>query len=265
MDFFMARFSVAAMNYNTACMLLLLPISCGNEQQHAFVNQSPALPVKIYRQISDIPVPVGYTRKPLEQLSFGTWLRQLSLSHDNTVYLYNGKAKEDQQSHVAVINLSIGNRDLQQCADAVIRLRAEYLFHQKRFSEIVFTDNAGRAHKWTRGNDRAAFNRYLNMVYGWCGSASLEKQLNKITLESMQPGDVLIKGGFPGHAMIVADMATNDKGETVFMLAQGFMPAQNFHIVKNPGDSLRSPWYRLVRGKIYTPGWEFHSNHVKTW
>ena len=81
----------------------------------------------------------------------------------------------------------------------------------------------------------------------------------------MQPGDVLIKGGFPGHAMIVADMATNDKGETVFMLAQGFMPAQNFHIVKNPGDSLRSPWYRLVRGKIYTPGWEFHSNHVKTW
>ena len=34
--------------------------------------------------------------------------------------------------------------------------------------------------------------------------------------------------------MIVADVAFNKKGEKIFILAQGYMPAQDIHIVKNP-------------------------------
>ena len=51
----------------------------------------------------------------------------------------------------------------------------------------------------------------------------------------MQIGDVFIKGGFPGHAVVVLDMAENDRtGQRVFLLAQSYMPAQDIHIMKNP-------------------------------
>ena len=32
------------------------------------------------------------------------------------------------------------------------------------------------------------------------------------------------------------DVAINGQGENIFMLAQGLMPAQSMHVVKNPGD-----------------------------
>ena len=66
--------------------------------------------------------------------------------------------------------------------------------------------------------------------------------------------------------MIVVDVAVNSKGEKIFMLAQGFMPAQSIHIVKNPLDEAMSPWYRLTQDlKIVTPGWIFYRDQLKSW
>ena len=62
--------------------------------------------------------------------------------------------------------------------------------------------------------NRTAFDKYLQNVFGWCGSASLEMQLKPVTdFGSINSGDVLVKGGYPGHAMIVVDVAVNDKGK----------------------------------------------------
>jgi len=44
-------------------------------------------------------------------------------------------------------------------------------------------------------------------------------------LNNLQAGDVFIKAGSPGHAMIFVDVAINDQGEKIFMLARGLMPA----------------------------------------
>jgi hypothetical protein len=120
----------------------------------------------------------------------------------------------------------------------------------------------------SHGNDRKKeFENYLETVFNYCGTYSLSKELRKVKdLEKIKPGDVFIKGGFPGHAMIVVDVAENDRGEKVYMLAQGYMPAQDIHIVKNPAESEKTPWYKLSNQiDIETPEWNFQTTDLKTW
>jgi len=52
--------------------------------------------------------------------------------------LYNGTTKT-AKVHEAVIDRDPGNRNIQQCADAVIRLRAEYLYSRKAYEAIHST------------------------------------------------------------------------------------------------------------------------------
>src|SRR5215471_12823760 len=75
--------------------------------------------------ISNIQPPAGYHRITQASGSFGEWLGKLRLKKDRTVYLFNGNRKANQDVQFAVIDVSVGNKDLQQCADAVMRLRAE--------------------------------------------------------------------------------------------------------------------------------------------
>ncbi|MBC7937142.1 MAG: hypothetical protein H7Y86_17485, partial [Rhizobacter sp.] len=183
-----------------------------------------------------------------------------------TVYLYDGSVKPNQSAQFAVLDISVGNKDLQQCADAVMRLRAEYFFSLQQFSNIIFTDNDGGIYKMDAPFTRNRFDAYLQKVFGMCGTASLSKQLKPVDMMNMQPGDVLIKGGFPGHAVIVMDMAENEQGQKIYLLAQSYMPAQDIHILINPNDDDRSPWYTLNKEKdIYTPEYYFTNEQLKSW
>lgn len=148
-----------------------------------------------------------------------------------------------------------------------MRLRAEYLFAERKFDSISFTDYKGKKYQWSGASNRQQFNSYLGNVFGWCGSASLEKQLKPVNgFDSMQAGDVLIKGGFPGHAVIVTDMAFNEKGEKIYMLVQGYQPAQDMHVLVNPVNGAISPWYKLEDAdKIITPEWVFYKIQLKRW
>ena len=217
--------------------------------------------------IGQIPLPAGFKRVADHPASFAAWLRGLILKQDKTVYLYNGLPKKNQLAQYAVLQMPRSNTDLQQCADVVMRLRAEYLFHSERYDEILFTDFGGRQYAWTYKNDRTAFELYLNKVFGFCGSASLENQLSTVTdFSSIQPGDVLIRGGFPGHAVIVADLAVNDEGEKIFLLVQGYQPAQDLHVLVNPVDKVVSPWYKVSSSDtIYTPEWVFYRSQLRRW
>jgi hypothetical protein len=216
--------------------------------------------------IGSIPIPAGFTRTSVAKYSFGEWLRTVSLKKSKTVYLYNGLPKSNQTAQFAVLNISVTKKDLQQCADAIMRLRAEYLYSQKRYKEIVFQDNNNRRFIFGPDKDRQRFDHYLEKVFSYCGTASLEKQLNPVNhAEEVQIGDVLIQGGFPGHAMLIVDMATNNRGERIYMLAQSFMPAQDIHIVVNPASKNISPWYRLNNSFVFTPFWTFPPGKIKTW
>jgi hypothetical protein len=173
-----------------------------NYERSNFAEQPPTIGT-----IKTIPLPVGYERMILTKDSFGEWLRAIRLKKDKHVYLYNGSLKKNQLAQFTVLDIPVGKKDLQQCADAVMRLRAEYLFEQKRYPEIVFKDYNGKPYEWKGGDNKTDFDNYLENVFGMCGTASLEKQLKLVIVwQEIKPGNVFIKGGFPGHAMIVVDV-----------------------------------------------------------
>lgn len=207
--------------------------------------------------------------------------------HGTLVYCYNGQEKANKVA-AAVLNIDVGNKDLQQCADAVMRLRAEYLYKTKQFDLLHFNFTSGFKadySKWrsgyrisVKGNNVSwikttkesesyqSFREYLNIVFTYAGTASLTKELKQISLSQMQIGDVFIKGGSPGHAVIVVDMAVNPQNnKKLFMVAQSYMPAQDIHILINQNKSTISPWYDLdeTASEIETPEWTFAANQLK--
>lgn len=178
---------------------------------------------------------------------------------------YDGSVKGYQDGVYAVVDMEIGTRDLLQCADAVMRLRAEYLWHDKKYDQIHFNFTSGfRADyvKWAKGyrirvkgNDvtwyrwagedysYSSFRNYMDVVFTYAGTASLSKELVPVEVQGLQIGDIFIVGGHPGHAMIVVDIAFDKSGNKAILVAQSYMPAQDIHMVTNLMNKNISPWY----------------------
>lgn len=229
----------------------------------------------------------GYTRIVSPSGSFAEHLQDLPLKEEGTlVHYYNGSTKA-ANVYDAVVNLDIGRKDLQQCADAVMRLRAEYLFKEKRYNEITFNfTNGFKANylKWAEGNrisvngNRVSwvkkasksyayseFRSYLDCVFTYAGTLSLSKSLKSKAIKDLEIGDVFIKGGSPGHAVIVVDVAKNSKGKKIFIVAQSYMPAQEIQILKNLEYPGQSPWYSADFGdELRTPEWTFTKDQLKS-
>jgi hypothetical protein len=215
-----------------------------------------------------IPAPAGFERVPALPGSFAEWLRGLPLKPEGTqVRLYDGRLKWSQDKHVAVIDIDTGNRNLQQCADAVMRLRAEYLLASGRSRDIAFNDTDGKRLSYRGGaNDRKSFQRYMIQVFSYAGTYSLERELLRVPPAEMRIGDVFIKGGFPGHAVLVVDMAANGaNGERRFLLAQSYMPAQDMHILKDPKSQDGAAWYKIPEAgrELITPEWIFEAGQLR--
>lgn len=213
--------------------------------------------------------PKGFHRPPAEAGSFAEWLRGLPLKPDGApVLLYTGEPKARQDVHVAVVDVDVGTRDLQQCADAVMRLRAEWLFSSGHAREVAFNDTAGKRLRFSAApaQDYAAFRKFMVNVFAFAGTASLERELKVVEPSTIAVGDVFIKGGFPGHAVLVGDVVTNDEGDKRFLLLQSYMPAQEVHVLKNPKSLEGSPWYPLDFGpQLVTPEWSFARAALRRW
>jgi hypothetical protein len=249
-------------------------ITCNENNAHSTDSDynKERLPTKIendinpYRYINEIPLPNGFIRIKNEVGSFTEWLLNVKLKIDKTVYTFDGKRKANQTAQFAVLDISVGRQNLQQCADAVMRIRAEYLFASKKYTAIHFTDNEKNGYQFSEPYTAVHLHQFLQKVFGMCGSASLSKQLHSISFKDVEPGDVLIRGGFPGHAVIVMDVAQNKKGEKIYMLAQSYMPAQDIHLLINPANKDLSPWYFVNDDElIQTPEYIFKKWELKRW
>ncbi|MDX1961217.1 MAG: DUF4846 domain-containing protein [Leptospiraceae bacterium] len=231
--------------------------------------------------IQSIKTPNGYSRIVAQKGSFGDYLRKIKIRPMGTnVYLYNGKLKPNQDLHEYVLDKEIAKKDLEQCADAVMRLRADYLWDTEQKDKIRFQLTSGgeavfkdwaegfrpvlkkNRFNWLKKSKEDFsydnFHNYLEFVYTYANTSSLKKELLPIQdMNKIKIGDVFIQTRQPyGHAVIVIDTAINSKNEIIFLLAQSYMPAQDIHVLKNLGDSKISPWYRTTK-EINTPEWDF--------
>ena len=277
------------MKHNFIFVLLIAIISCGNETT---INKKSSPPGNLINsdgtKVSDrIKPPDGYKRNAQKENSFEYFLQNLPIKPVGSKILdYKGNPISNQSEHVAVIDLEIGNKDLQQCADAIIRLRSDYLFSQKRFDEIKFHFTSGDLYAWTDhsngirpkviGNkvsfsktmaedlSEENYRKYLDIVFNYAGTISITKEMKKLKAQNeITIGTVISNPGSPGHALIVIEEAENAKGEKIFLLAQGYTPAQSIHILTNPFDASINPWYKLdISGNIMTARYGFENANL---
>jgi len=205
--------------------------------------------------------PAGYQQVSTSPGSFGAWLQALPLKPAGTpARTYKGEIAHTNLYTAAIVDMSIGTQDLQQCADAVMRLRGEYLYQQKNYKAISFNFTSGfkcdfvhYADGYRYSNDHWTlkakkdysypnFLRYMNLVFSYAGTLSLQKELKKVSDPGqLKTGDVFIRGGSPGHCFIVLNVAEDFRHRKKFLLAQSFMPAQNIQVLQDNGD----PWFSL--------------------
>ncbi|WP_300690036.1 DUF4846 domain-containing protein [Chryseobacterium sp.] len=201
--------------------------------------------------------------------SFGYFIENFKLKpYGSQILKYDGNPISTQDLHEAVLDIDTGNKDLQQCADAVIRLRAEYLYKMKMTDEIKFHFTSGDLISWsdykngtrafvngnsvnfrkTSGFDDSYqnFRNYLDLIFNYAGTISLNKETKPIEKNAdLRTGDILITPGSPGHVVFIAGVSKNKEGQKLFLLGEGFTPAQSIHLLSNPFNKNISPWYNL--------------------
>lgn len=231
--------------------------------------------------------PKAYKRIKAKSGSFLEFLRNYKLKPDkSSVMLYNGQEKGNQNAHIAVFDLPLENEDLQQCADSIMRLYAEYFWSNNQHDRISFQFvNGFKADysKWKAGyrikingnnvswvksssydDSYETFCKYLRIVFAYAGTLSMEKESKKIDLSKLRAGDVFLRGASPGHVVMVLDICEDKEGNKAFLLGQGYMPAQDFHVLKNPNDEV-DPWYyeKDISYPFTTPEYTFGEGSLK--
>jgi hypothetical protein len=224
------------------------------------------------------PTLIRESTKQYENNSWQAFLKNLPVL-DKPIVDYKGRPIEYQDKHTGILPFDVGNADLQQCADALIRLRAEYLFQQKRYNEIGFHFVSGDYYTWTnyckglrpfaKGNavnfiktstvekSHESLRRYLDIVYTYASTISLANELKPAN--GFEIGTVVIHAGSPGHCFIVIDEAIGQNGEKMYKLAEGYTPAQSIYVLRNLDAEGVSPWYKLQTGIIETASYRFEN------
>ncbi len=232
-------------------------------------------------------VPEGYVRETAQEGSFAQFVRTYELKEDKSpVLLYDGREKGRQNVHAAVFKLPIEAEDLQQCADSIMRMYAEYFYHTGQSEKIAFHFSGGflaEYEKWKQGNrikidgnqaywvrtasyddSYETFRAFMRMVFAYAGTQSMVGESEEISLPEIQIGDVFLKGGSPGHVVMVADVCQRADGKKAFLLAQGYMPAQEFHVLNNPAHE-KDPWYyeEELAYPLVTPEYTFEEGSLR--
>lgn len=252
-----------------------------DDETKTFVNPSGKTMAK------RILTPKGYKRIKAKKGSFEEFLRNYKLKPDGSpVLLYDGREKGNQSAHIAIFKLPIENEDLQQCADSIMRVYGEYYYSKKAYDKITFPLGGGFIadfDKWRKGysinisgnklswvyssknnSSYDSFKKFMRFVFAYSGTLNMDYSSKKIKLSQAKVGDIFIRGGSPGHVVMIADICKNSKGKKAYLLAQSYMPAQEFQLLKNPLHE-DNPWYfeEEIKYPLRTPEYSFDKGSLR--
>lgn len=211
------------------------PIDAGSAAAAPVATSASAAPTTV---ATAFPVPSGYTA--VDGGAFGAYLGALRvLDPAVPVRTYDGRIVDHR---ARVIDLPMVPGDLQQCADSAIRVRAEWQrsvgqspsFHATSGDPLPWSryeagekpyDDHGKI-AWKPGSSRQ-WDDYLASVFMWAGTRSLAYDTTAV--DDPRPGDVVVYPGSPGHAVVLLEVAKRGD-DTLVLFAEGYMPAQNFHV-----------------------------------
>ena len=230
---------------------------------------------------SRVIVPKGYKRIPYDENSFQTYIRNYPLKPFGAAIInYDGSEHFSQDGHFGILELQVAENGLQQCADVLIRLYAEYLWKHKKYETIGFEFTSGHYCSWLKyaegyrpnikGNkvtfvkkrstdhSKKNFVRYLNLIYTYSGTLSLYNELDAVKhVDDLQIGDMVVSPGTPGHVAMIVDAMVNEEGVRRFVMMQGYTPSQSVSLLKNEGSAM-NPWYELkIEEPLLIPGYYF--------
>ena len=206
------------------------------------------------------PTPPGYRRVAVEPGSFGEWLRGLPLAAPGTPIVNNSGDTVhagDDPYVAAVVAIDVGAGDLQQSADAITRLHAEWLWASDKPDAISYR-SASKLDmpfsRWAKGqrllpsgpnvfwvvkgkphdpnyND---FRQYIDAVMLWSNNVSLAMRADRVSDPAqLTAGDFFLQTRGKGYAVLVLDVAQKPTGERVALLGQALQsPAQSMHVLR---------------------------------
>jgi hypothetical protein len=90
-------------------------------------------------------------------------------------------------------------------------------------------------------------------MFAWTGTVHQVGE-QRVPRKRLAIGDFFVQAGSPGHAVIVLDLARDKRGRLVGIVGQGFMPAQDLHVLRSASGTVWFPLDGSVT-EIRTPLW----------
>ena len=157
-----------------------------------------------------VKLPEGFRRDSFPKKSFQEYVRNYELkAFGSKVINYDGNPYFFQQGHIGVLDIPVPSNGLQQCADALIRIRSEYLWETNQKNKIGFNFTSGHYCSWSKyaegyrpkingnkvtfhktarkDNSKENFYKYLNLIFNYSGTLSLYHELPKIASTDSLP------------------------------------------------------------------------------
>lgn len=219
--------------------------------------------------------------------SWESYIKNFPRKPSTVVKDYRGNVLKTHS--LGVLNVRINS--VQQCADAAIRLRAEYFYSKKEYDKIRFRLTNGYEvpfSKWAlgyrlkvngnrtalvkakkeRNYGRSNFESYLYTIMYYAGSASLYRDLQKVK-GLPRIGDLLIIPGYPGHVVIVMDKKVVN-GTNYYLFANSWIPAQDIEIISgyNPSGKNIGAYtpIKSTKDNVEINGYKFTVyKHLRRW
>jgi hypothetical protein len=205
---------------------------------------------KLFSQnrISEISLPVGYTRIHFAKNSYSHYIQNLPLKADNSILEWSGsklRLSSFLYNVLAVVDKPIlFKEDLEQCADYSMRFWADYHKENNKLSQLFLYNYSGT--KKLFKNSKKSYLKYLRWHMAFSNSFSVKSGAQKISKnKKLRPGDMFVqnKNGGIGHVSVVVDAAENKNGKRIYLIGYSYMPAQEFHIEDAENISETEAWF----------------------